>query len=230
MYPQQPASAQFSPQGSHKTLTIVILTLLLIGSLIFGGWAYAGRQSYKNDSDKKAAVAVEAAKKEQTAQLQAQFAEQSKSPNKTFTGSPTYGSITFNYPKTWSAYLDSNNTSEPINGYFHPDVVPGTQSKVAFALRVELVNTDYSQIVQQFTNSSQKKVTASAYLPPKMNGVANAQPGTLFTGAINNQDQTQNGALLAIKVRDKTLEISTQSNDYMDDFNNIILASLTFAP
>jgi hypothetical protein len=36
--------------------------------------------------------------------------------------------------------------------------------------------------------------------------------------------------MLVIKVRDKTLEISTESNDYLNDFNNIILASLTFVP
>jgi len=36
--------------------------------------------------------------------------------------------------------------------------------------------------------------------------------------------------MLIIRVRDKTLKISTQSNDYLNDFNNIILSSLTFAP
>ena len=33
---------------------------------------------------------------------------------KTFTGSSTYGSITFKYPNTWSSYVDQTNTSEPI--------------------------------------------------------------------------------------------------------------------
>ena len=188
-------------------------------------------QDYKTNSDKKSAAAVELAKKAQAVQLQAQFDEQSKSPNKSFHGSATYGSITFNYPKTWSAYVDTSNSSEPINAYFHPNEVPGVQSKTAYALRLELLSTDYSQVVQQFSSQIQQgTVTAKAYLPPRLNGVANVQPGTMFSGQVNNQDQTQRGTLLAIKVRDKTLEISTQSGDYLGDFNNTILPSLSFAP
>jgi hypothetical protein len=36
--------------------------------------------------------------------------------------------------------------------------------------------------------------------------------------------------MVIIKVRDKTLEIYSESADYQDDFNNIVLASLSFAP
>ncbi len=188
-------------------------------------------QDYKTNSDKKSAVAVDNAKKAQAVQLQANFDEQSKSPYKSFHGSPTYGSITFNYPKTWSAYVDTTNTSEPINAYFHPNEVPGIQSKTAYALRLELLATDYSQVIQQLSSQiASGTVTAKAFLPPKLNGVTNVQPGTLFSGQINGSDASQRGTLLAIKVRDKTLQISTQSNDYLNDFSNTILPSLSFAP
>ena len=234
MNPQQPYQPVSYNSGSGRGKSIiftVVMVLLLVGSLIFGGWAFKNMQDYKNNSDKKSAAAVEAAKKAQAIQLQAQFDEQSKSPNKVFHGSPTYGSISFNYPKTWSAYVDTSNSSEPINAYFHPNEVPGTQSKTAYALRLELVSTDYAQVIQQLNSSiTAGKTTAKAYLPPKLSGLANVQPGTLFSGQVNQQDQTQRGTLLAIKVRDKTLEISTQSNDYLPDFTNTILASLNFAP
>jgi len=233
MNPQQPGPVSYNSGSGphHSVLPTVVLIFFLVASLVFGAWAAKGMMDYKNNSDKKAAAAVDAAKKTQAAQLQAQFDEQNKSPNKTFHGSPTYGSVSFNYPKTWSAYVDTSNTSEPINAYFHPGEVPGTQTKTAYALRLELVSTDYAQVVQQFSSGiTTGKTTSVAYLPPKLNGVANVQPGTLFSGQINSQDQTQRGTLLVIKVRDKTLEISTQSNDYLADFNNTILPSLSFAP
>ena len=233
MEPQNPQPVPYSSgPGRGKSISFtILLTALLIISLVFGGWAFSKMQDYKNNSDKKSAAAVESAKKTQDAQLQAQFDEQNKSPNKTFHGSATYGSISFNYPKTWSAYVDTSSTNEPINAYFHPNEVPGTQNKTAYALRLELLATDYAQIVQQFSSQIQQgTLTAKAYAPPKLNGVANAQPGTLFSGQINSQDTTQVGALLAIKVRDKTLEISTQSADYLADFNNVILPSLSFVP
>lgn len=234
MNPEQiPQPVSYNSGGGQKRniLFTVVLVLLLVGSLVFGGWAFKNMQDYKNNSDKKSAVAVAAANKIQAAKDQANFDQQSKSPNKTFTGSPTYGSITFSYPKTWSAYVDTTNQTEPINAYFFPGEVPGIQSKTAFALRIELLSTDYAQLVQQLSSQiTSGKVTAQAYTPPKLNGVANIQPGTLFSGQVNQQDSTQNGTLLAIKVRDKTLEISTQSNDYLSDFNSTILPSLSFAP
>ncbi len=236
MNPQQPGDPMSYNSGSTRgggghTIIIILLVLLLVGALAFGGWAFTQMSDYKNNSDKKAAVAVAAAKKQQATELQAQFDEQSKSPNKTFHGSATYGSVSFNYPKSWSAYVDSSNTSEPINAYFHPGEVPGVQSKTAFALRLEVVNTDYSQVVNQLSsNVKQGTVTAKAYMPAKLQGVANAQPGTLFSGQVIQGDNTKNGTLLVIKVRDKTLQISTQSADYLKDFTDTVLPSLTFAP
>ena len=228
-----PVSYNSGPGGgqSRGTLFTVVLAVLLVLSLVFGGWAFAKMQSYKNNSSKTISAAVAAAVTKAQADQKAQDELDNKSPNKTFHGSPTYGSVTFNYPKTWSAYVDTSSTSEPINGYFHPDEVPGLQTKTAFALRLELLSTDYSQVIQQFSSQTQSgNITAKAYLPPKLNGVANVQPGTLFSGQVNAQDSTQRGSLLVIKVRDKTLEISTQSNDFSADFNNTVLASLTFAP
>ena len=232
MNPQQAGEQEPSSSSSTKNiLVVIILVILLIASVIFGGWAFSKMQNYKNNSDKISAAAVAAAKKSQTAQLQAQFDEQSKSPNKTFQGSTTYGSITFNYPKTWSAYVDTSSSSEPINGYFYPDVVPGTQDKAAYALRVELLNTDYAQVLQQFSSQiTQGTVTAKAYVPPKLQGVSNVVPGTYLSGQVNSQDQTQRGNMLVIKVRDKTLEIYSESDSFAADFNNTVLGSLTFVP
>jgi hypothetical protein len=231
MNPEQPVSYNSSNPisgGVKNIIVIVVLVILLAASLGFGGWAYSQMLSYKNDTDKKINAAVAAAKTAQTKEVQDAF---DKANTKQFQGSSTYGSVSFSYPKTWSAYVDTSNSSEPINAYFHPDQVPGINGNTAYALRVELIGSDYSQVVQQFSGSiKQGTVTAKAYMPPRLAGVANAQPGTLLSGQINTNDSTQRGSLLIIKVRDKTLKISTQSNDYLNDFNNIILAGLTFAP
>lgn len=209
-------------------VAIFILSLVLAGALAFGFWAYHGRQDYKNNSDQKSAVAVEAAKKVQADELQKAFADQEKQPFKIYKGPTTYGTVSFNYPRTWSAYDDQTNASEPLNGYFYPDIVPGIQSKTAYALRLELVNTDYSSTIKQHdTQVKDGTVKVSAYVPPKMVGMSNVQPGTRLDGAL---DQNTTGSMVVIKVRDKTLKIYTQSNDFLKDFNDSVLSSLTFAP
>ncbi len=215
--------------GSVASLAvIIILGLALVVAIIFGGWTFMSRQDYKNNSNKYAAAAVEAAKKVQADELQKAFADQEKLPAKTYKGSVTYGSVSFNYPKTWSGYVDESASNEPINGYFYPGIVPGLQSKSAYALRVELVDSDYSSVLTQ--HDSQIKdgsAKASAYIPPKMVGVTNVQPGTRLDGAL---DPNTSGSMVIIKVRDKTLQVYTQSSDFLNDFNNTVLPSLTFAP
>lgn len=209
-------------------VVIILLVLALIAAAVFGGWAFMSRQDFKNNSDKKAAAAVDAAKKIQADELQKAFAEQEKSPNRTYKGPTTYGSVSFNYPKTWSGYIDESASNEPINGYFYPVVVPGLQSKTVYALRVELVDSDYSSVLME--HDSQIKdgsVLASAYVPPKMVGMVNVQPGTRLDGAL---DSDTTGSMVIIKVRDKTLQVYTQSNDFLNDFSDTVLPSLTFAP
>ncbi len=227
------------PQGTGKSngslIAVIVILVILLGAAVAGGyWAYSGRQDYKDNADKKIAAAVVAAQKVQADKLQKDFADQSKSPYKVFHGSPTYGSVTFAYAKSWSAYVDeSQASSQPINGYFHPNQVPGTQSGTAYALRVELVNTAYSQTLQQYNDEvTNGKATASAYIPPKLKGNSNVQPGTYLKGVVSTSPsgQDNNGAMLIISVRDKTLKIYTESDDYLNDFNNIILGSLTFVP
>lgn len=217
--------------SSGSIVVTAILILLLIAAAAFGDWAYSGRQDYKDHTDQKIAAAVAASDKQLTAQLQAQFAQQAKMPYTVFQGSPTYGGITFNYPKTWSAYVDTTQQSEPINAYFFPGQVPGIQSGTAFALRLELVSSSYSDVLQQYAGPIQQgQVTARAFLPAKLKGVANVQAGTLLSGQVNLGDNTQNGTMLIMSVRDKTLELSTESADYANDFNQIILPSLSFSP
>jgi hypothetical protein len=225
MDPQQTA---YHSGGAKKTITIGLLAILLVASLVFGLQNYQKAQDYKNHTDKKIAAALAAAKAAQTKAVQDAF---DAANTKQFVGSATYGSVTFSYPKTWSGYVDTNSSNEPINAYFHPDVVPGLQSKTAYALRAELIDNNYDQIVQQF-NSSIKEgdVTSRAYIPPKMQGIANVTPGVYLSGKVNRDDSKQAGYMVVIKVRDKTLEISTQTAEFAADFNNVILSSLKFSP
>jgi len=227
MYPQS-ASDAAGQRSLGKVVIIVVLGVLLIASLIFGGWAYKKMGDYKNISDAKIAAASAQAVKAQSQQLQDNF---DKHNVKAYRGSVTFGSVSFNYPKTWSAYVDSSSSTEPINGYYFPDVVPTVDGNTAFALRVELVDTDYSQVLQQFSSSiGEGTLTSRAYIPPKMKNVPNATPGSYMTGQINQSNDDQRGAMVVIKVRDKTLEIYTESSSYLNDFNNIVLASLKFVP
>jgi len=216
---------KLNAEGS-LVLPFVIVIVLLVGSLSFGIWAFMGRQDYKNNSDKKAADAAAVAVKAEDVKKDAAFAEEQKSPLKTYTGPSTYGSVTFQYAKTWSAYVaeSSANSGALVDGYFSPNFVPSILSANAFALRIQIINSDYTTTLKAYGNSIQQNtVKAAAFRAQKVPSVL----GSTLSGQITSKKQ---GTMIMLPLRDKTLEIWTEGSDFLNDFNNTILPSLSFVP
>lgn len=208
-----------------------ILAGLLVLSLIFGLWAFSALQAANKKANNSTSQAAAAQKSQQDALKK--YNDLLKQPYKTFKGPDNYGTVTFSYPKNWSAYVDSTGANEPINAYFYPDQVPSVQSGTAFPLRVELLNSDYASVVAQYTPQvTQGSISSHAYMPPAMAKNPSVQPGIRLDGAIDQSSTgtTLQGSMVILKVRDKTLQIYTQVNSNLSDFNNVVLNSLTFVP
>lgn len=211
--------------GTVLIMALVVTVLLLIGSLIFGFSAYSGQQDYKNNFDQKLAQQVQVAVINNSKEKDKQFAEQLKTPLKTYVGPADYGAVTIKYPRSWSAYVDEGNSGGlPIDGYFHPVVVPGTQSDTNFALRVQVTTGKYDDELNQLSNGVEAgTLKAKAYRAQKVPKVL----GTMLTGQLEN-DKT--GIMVMFPLRDKTLKIWTYSPEHIADFNKYILPNLTFTP
>ena len=214
-------------QGGYiNTLLIPLIAavVLLLAAAGFGAWAFNGRQDYKNHSDQKSAVASAAAVKVAQAADAKKFAEEAKNPLKPFVGPSAYGSITVQYPKTWSGYV-VENSGTPLTAYFLPNVVTDVNAQdAAFALRLQVVNQTYAQVMQTYESAVQsKKVTVAPYSLPKVPSVV----GSRIDGQISTNNQ---GSVVVIPLRNVTMLISTESQDFEADFNNIILPNATFSP
>ena len=218
-----------SQRGEINLLLIplILVTLALFGAAYFGYWAYQGKQDYKNNVDQKIAAATQVSNQQLTAKLNAQFAQEEKNPLKTYTGPGSFGSMQFKYPKTWSAYINVDSSSDtPIDGYFYPDVVPntgadGSTSSTNFALRVQVLQQTYSDTLQNY--QSQGQVAISPYRMPKVPSVI----GVMITGQIQ---PTKTGTLIVLPLRTMTLEVWTESSQFQQDLTNIILPNFTFTP
>jgi len=210
---------------SALLISLILAVLLLFGALGFGFWAFSGRQDYKNNVDQKVATAVSAAQSQQQATDAKQYTEDAKNPLKKYVGPADYGSVTLQYPKTWSGYVVTANGSNPLDAYFQPDIVPNvTDPNNAFALRVQIISQPYDQVVQQFESQVQQKTaTLSPYSLPKVPSVI----GSRIDGTIATNMQ---GAVVILPLRNVTLQVSTQAQVYVNDFNNIILPNLSFTP
>lgn len=215
-------------QGMNPLLIPLIVTgLLLVGALVFGMWAFAGMQDYKNNVQPKIDKAVAIAKQETSTAKDAEFVEKEKSPVREYKGPQVAGSLVITYPKTWSAYVnEGSNGNGLIDGYFQPDFVPNIQNAdTDFALRVKVLSQSYDSVLKQYESQLKAgKVTIAPYKAPKM---AEGTTGVRIVGEIKAGQQDN---MVLFPLRDKTIQISTESNQYLGDFNNIVLANLTFVP
>ena len=213
-------------KGSVITLTLIILELLIIvGLVVFAVKIYASRQDYKNNVDAKIAAAVTVAKNQQQSVDNTNYQNQEKYPLANYTGPSDFGSVSVNYPKSWSAYVDTTSSSTPLDGYFNLSYVPSINSQsTPFSLRVQVINQTYDSTISNISSLQQSNlVSVSPYSLPKVPQVI----GVIVIGQIVNNLQ---GIMVVLPLRNETLEIWTTGTNFISDFNNIILPNFSFAP
>jgi multidrug efflux pump subunit AcrA (membrane-fusion protein) len=207
-------------------IPVILLALLFIGTAAFGFWAFSSRQNYKNNANQMATTAVNSAVQQTESNDSAKYAQESKYPLQTFTGPSSFASISFKYPKTWSAYVvQESSSSTPINGYFYPGIVPDvTNPSNAYALRVQLLEESYSDVLQQYAGQvNSGALTDAQYTAPKLPNVI----GSKLQGQISSDKR---GTMVILPVLNMTLEIWTESSQFQSDFANSVLSNLTFQP
>lgn len=212
---------------SGAVTALIITSILLIASLVFGVWSFAGRQKYKNHTDQLINTAVAAAKLQQQNTDSANFAIQAQKPLVSYVGPQAYGTITLYYPKNWSAYVNSSGSSGyPIDGYFYPGVLPTVtdNGQTNFPLRLQVENQTYTDVLQFYQSEQQANlVTISAYSLPKLPNVVGVEiVGQLESGA--------KGTMVILPLRNEALEVWTEGTGYLTEFNSDILPNLSFSP
>ena len=213
-----------SGAASTSTLVAVVMTVLFVGSLIFGLSMLVGKADLQKNLDKKVQQQLSVEVKKVEDKKDAELAEKEKSPTKTYTGPSAYGSLALSYPKTYSAYVDESTGTTAVNGYFHPNVVPKDDRNVSFALRVQLLNASYdSQVKSYDTVVKTNKATVKAFRADKVNNVL----GVRIDGEVSSGKQ---GVVILLPLRDKTIKIWTENKDYIADFNTYVIPSITFVP
>lgn len=195
-------------------ISTIILIVLFVGLIALTVWIYINYNDQKTNVNGKVDIAVSAAKKTQSDADQAKFTEREKEPNREFVGPNDYGRVTFNYPKTWSVYIDE----DAVNGgnyeaYLNPITVPPVSSSQQFALRVVIESKDYDKAISIY-NSLVKRGDLKA-----SSVTADGNNGTRLDGSFTKDIR---GSAVIFKIRDKTLTIRTDANTFKTDFNKLI--------
>ncbi|GHU10004.1 hypothetical protein FACS189431_8700 [Alphaproteobacteria bacterium] len=214
-------------QNAPRTVNVsfivaIVLALTTLGALAAFIWAYLEKDHYQYDTELIVAEAVTEAKQAQYTTDEGIFFEEAKKPNTIFAGPSDFGSVGFNYPKTWSVYNDKNDSSN-YSAYFYPIMVPPIKAETAYALRVSVESKAYDDAIKSYKSQTDKGELSATPITTTLGGYN----GMRFDGQIA---KGLSGSIVVFKVRDKTLTVRVDSQDYMGDFNNTILPSLTFVP
>lgn len=203
-------------QGAVSGLMVAVigLSILVLGLGSFGIWAFVAYGDASDDLDGKLAVARAEAKAEQAEVDEAKFAEREKQPNKTFKAPDDYCGLTFQYPKTWSAFESEQIANGgDFKAYLNPDVVPPVTSTQQYALRVTIEQKNYDAVLGQYeglvTKGDLKQSTTSS----------EGKSGARLTG---NFSKNIRGDAVLYRCRDKAITIRTDADTFKSDFNKII--------
>jgi hypothetical protein len=207
-------------------ISLVAVSILLVSSLGFAGWAFTERQDYKNNSDEKVSAAVVLARQDESTKKDKQFAEEIKNPFRTYAGPQAFGSLIVKYPDTWSAYVDDTGRgTAPVDAYFHLGTVPSVLAESsAFALRVKVVTQSYEA---SLANLRKLEKTGAVTMEPYVLPLVPEAIGIKATGEVKPD---KNGTLIILPLRDRTIQISTEGDEFITDFTEKVLPNLSFAP
>lgn len=216
--PRIPQTPSATAEDRRPLTYIVIIIIASLVAVTFVGlfiWMYARYSNISTDVNGQINEAVALAVDENTKKLESDFTEREKSPYKTFAGPADYGEVTFEYPKTWSVYVDSEaSRSDGYTAYFHPNEV----SVAPYALRFIVLNESYDEASADFADRVEDgELTVSV----REVGGSNAN---IYTGMISDNIQ---GIFAILKIRDKAIIVQTDALVFEQDFYRV-LDTLTY--
>ena len=207
-----------------KTIAIIALSLTTVTFIGLFLWMFTEYSTIKTDVDGQIAEAVKEATDENTTKLEEQFAVREKNPYLTFAGPVDYGSLTFEYPRTWSVYI-ANDAAQggDFEAYLNPVQVNTVSNSVINAVRVKIINRAFDSVAADYLPALEAGRDGS---PPAMRlesvtiGQENNIVANRYIGII--PDTEFEGYVILFKLRDKTVLLQTDSVLFEGDFNTLL--------
>ena len=230
--PQMPSAQPIAPApapamaGMPEKKNALIETIVLVAVCVIAAIAivmavifFMQYNDLKTNFDSQKGIAVADAVKAQEDADNAKFEEESKLPYAKFTGPSDYGSLSFEYPKTWNVYVKSDGTNNSdYETYFRPGQVDPIDDEASrYGLRFSIVNRQITSIQPDYENrKNDGEMTSSVFSAGSGSG---ALTGMRYEGNITEKIR---GVVILIKVNDKTAIFQTDSDSYRADFDKIV--------
>lgn len=215
--PGQPVAQKPTASSSWSTIQIIIVIIVSLLAAVFIGlfiWMLVKWRTAYNDVQGQIDNAVATAVNEKAVELENDFTEREKYPYKTFAGPADYGELTFEYPKTWSAFTNKDASSGgDFEAYLNPDVVPAIASDQIFSLRVTIKDQSFDNVTKTYESYLKNNKLALTVRP------VGGENANIYTGLLDNKYQ---GIAAVFKIRDKTAIVRTDAMIFEEDFYRLL--------
>ena len=200
-----------------ETIILVAVCVIAAAAIIFAVIFFMQWNSLKTNYDSEVAMKEAAARQEQSTIDEEKAKEEKNLPFSKFTGPSDYGSISFEYPKTWSVYVKSDGmNNSDYEAFFSPYQVDPVDAQTSrYALRFKIFNQQISSVQQQYDSKLQDGSLVSSVF----NADDNKITGTKYEGTVA---QDMQGIIVLFKVNDKTVMLQTDALSYKQDFETLI--------
>ena len=206
-----------------KTILIIVISLVAVTFIGLFVWTLVRYNDASTDLNKKISDAVAIAEERQALELEKEFSEREKDPYRTFSGPADYGELTFEYPKTWSVYIESDAAKGgDFNAYFNPLEVNPISDTTVNSLRLTIKNVSFDDVVEDYRRALESR---DSNLKMDSITIYNETAANRYSGTIPRTEF--NGYVVIFKIRDKTAILRTDSVLFEEDFNRII-ETITF--
>ena len=219
----QPGVAAIPVQQEKKSSVVEIVILVIVCLIAAGAIVVAviffmkwNELKVNHDADIESAKAAVIAEQEEITNKK--IAEAAKEPNREWTGPADYGSISFQYPKTWSVYVNKDGSKgSDYEVYFNPISMTAVGSSDSrYALRFTIKDRQYADVTKPYLS----KVKSNKMTSQTFSADSESISGMRFEGELASN---MRGTVVIFKVNDKTVILQTDSDANIEDFEKLLL-------
>ena len=222
----QASSAKDSSGSAGRTIALVVACLTSAVAIIVMVSIFVKWQNLINNNETDTAIEVEAAKLEQQQEDMKRYAELDKQPWRKFEGVPDgFGALTFEYPRTWSAYVEKDGLDgDDFEAYFRPaEVLPISDPLSRYALRLKIEVKPYETAVAEYDDliETLKEDEENPMELKPVGPIANFDRSMRYDGVLT-EDGSISGSIVLIKVNNATAYLQMDSENYREDFDKLL--------
>ena len=220
--PVPPPPPPMKGNGPGRLIETILVVLMFVAAAGFVGlfiWQNTEWEKANTDLENRKEEAREIARAEQEELDSVYYKKRAADAYDTFTAPDNYGQVSFRYLKTWSVYVANDaNKGGNFEAYLNPGKVEAVGVATINALRVMIWDQPWDTVIKKYDNL----VTTGKLDMLKIQvggGDANRYDGE-FSKDIK-------GTMVLIKIRDKTVELRTDSVEFRPEFE-VMLDTITY--